>query len=105
MDSYVLLRPRYVVRPVSDHPEVSQNLRLFYVSRLPHTQGVRRGREEPSDRLLPVFYQFRTGCFRDSWFDPFRVTSRYDLSPFPLNQTSEANPNFKSDGIPRPSFR
>ena len=69
------------------------------------TQGVRRDGEEPQDRLLSMFYQFRTGYFRDSWFDPFRVASRYDLFPFPLNQTSKANPNFKSDGIPRPSLR
>ena len=95
---YVLLRLRYVVRPVSSHIEVSPSLQLSYTNRPPHTQGVRRDGEEPLDRLLPVFYEFRTGWFRDSWFDPFRVASRYDLPPIPLNQTSEANLDFESDG-------
>ena len=71
----------------------------------PRTQGVRCDEEEPLDRLLPVFYEFRTGCFRDSWFDPRRVASQYGLPPSPLKQNSEANTNFKSDHTPRPSFQ
>ena len=61
-----------------------------------HTQGVRRDGEEPLDSLLAVFYEFRTGWLRDGWYDPFRVASRYDLPSIPLNQASEANPNFES---------
>ena len=101
----ILLHLRYVVRTISDHAEVSRNFRLTYTNRLSHTQSVCRDGEEPLDCLLPAFYQFRTGWFRDSWFDLLRVASRYDLSPFPSNQTFEAKPNFGSDGIPRLSFR
>ena len=64
-----------------------------------HTQGVCRDGKEPPDRLLPVFYEFLTGWFRDSCFGPLRVASRYDLPPFPLKQTSEKNLNFESNGI------
>ena len=46
------------------------------------TQGVCRDGEESMDRLLPAFYEFRTGCFRNSCLDPLCVASRYDL-PFP----------------------
>ena len=70
---------------------------------LSHAQGVRRDGEEPLDRLLPVFYEFRTGCFRDSWFGLLRVASWYDLWPCPLKQSR--NPNFGSAGTSKPPFR
>ena len=104
MASYVLLHLRYVVRPVSDHAEVSHNFRLSHTNHLLHTQGVCRDGEEPLDRLLSAFYEFRTGCFRDSCFDPFRVTSRYDLSPSPLNQTSETTQTSKAIEFTDPLF-
>ena len=72
---------------------------------LSHTKGVRRDGEEPLDRLLSVFYELRTGCFRDSCFDLYLVASRYDPPPFPLKQNSETNPNFRSGGISGSSFR
>ena len=56
MARYGLLHPRYVVRPVSDHAEVSHNFPPSLVSRLSHTQGVRRDGKELLDCLLPVFY-------------------------------------------------
>ena len=61
MACYALLRPRYVVRPASDHAEVSHSFRLSYTNHLPHIQGVRRDGEEPLDRLLSVFHEFCTG--------------------------------------------
>ena len=99
MASYGLLHLRYVVRPTGGHAEVSRNFRLSYANRPSHTQGVCRDEEKPLDCLLPAFYQFRAGCFRNKQFDLLRVASWYDLHPFPLKQTSEANPNFESDGI------
>ena len=104
MACYVLLRLRYVVCTINDHAEVSPNFRRSYTNHLPHTQGVRRDREEPLDRLLAMFHEFRTGWLRDGWFDPVSVASRYDFPPIPLNQNPEANLNFESDGISRPSF-
>jgi hypothetical protein len=101
---YVLLHLCYAVRPVSDHVEVSHNLRLSYTNRLSHTQGVCRDGEEPLDRLLPVFYEFRTGCFRDSQFGLLWVASWYDLPPFSPKQTSEANPNSKAMVAPNLPF-
>ena len=89
----ILLRLRYVIRPTSDHAEVSHTFRLYYIDRLSHTQGIRRGGQESLGRLLPVFYEFRSGCFRDSQFDLLRATSRYDLPLFPLKQTFDANLN------------
>ena len=64
----VLLHLCHVIRPTSDHAEVSHTFRLFYTNRLSYTQGVRRDGEESTDRLLPVFYEFRTGCLWDSQF-------------------------------------
>ena len=96
---YVQLRLHYVVRPISDHAEVSHNLRLSYTNGPSHTQGVRHDGEESLDRLLPVFYELRTGCFRDSHCDLLFVASWYGLPPTPSKQTSEANLNFDSDGI------
>ena len=61
----VLLHLRYVVRPTSDHAEVSHTFRLFYADHLQHSQGVCRDGEEPPDRLLPVFYEFRADRFGD----------------------------------------
>ena len=81
---YVLLRLRYVVRPVSDHSEVSHTFRPPCTNYLSDTQGVRGDGEEPLDRLLPVFYEFRTGCGWDKQYDLLRVAFRYDLPPFPL---------------------
>ena len=101
--SYVVLRLRYVLRPDSDHAEVSHNFRLSYTNRLSHTQGVRRDGEESLDRLLPVFYDFYTGRFRDGLCDLLRASSRYDLLPCALKQISEANPISKAlvfPGIP-----
>ena len=95
----VLLHLRYIVRSTSDHAEVSRTFPSSYADRLRHTQGVRSDGEEPPDRLLPVFYEFRTGYFRDSCFDPLRIASRYDPPPFRLKRTSEAISNFGSDGI------
>ena len=92
MGWWVLLRLRYVVRPIGDHTKVGCNFRLCYTNNLSHTQGVRRDREESLDRLLPVFYEFRAGCSRDRYFGLSRVASRYDLPLFPLKRTSEANP-------------
>ena len=105
MACHDVLRFRYVIRPIGDHAEVSHTPRLSYISRLTQTQGVCRDREESSDRLLPIIYDFRTGCFRDGQFDLFCVSSWYDLPPCPLKKTSEANPNFESDSNSRPSFR
>ena len=101
---YILLRLRYVFRTISDHAEVSHNFLLSHTNRLPYPQGVCRDGEEPLDRLFAVLHEFRTGRLRDGHFDPLRVASRYDLPPIPLNQISEANPNFESDGISRLSF-
>ena len=39
------------------------------------------------DRLLSVFYFFRTGCSRDCCFNSICVTPWYDLPPCPLKQT------------------
>ena len=78
---HVLLHLCYVVRPVSDHAEVRHSFRLSYADRLRHTQGVRGDGEEPLDRLLPVFYEFRTGFFRDNRFGLLLVAPRYDLPP------------------------
>ena len=94
---HILLRLRHVVRPISDHVEVGHSLQLSCTNRPSHTQGVRCDGEESLDRLLPVFYEFRTGCFRDNHCDLLRVTSWYGLHP--SKQTSEADLNFESDGI------
>jgi hypothetical protein len=66
---------------------------------LSHIQGVCRDGEEPLDRLLPSFYEFRASCFWDILFDLFCVAARYDLLPFSLKQASETNPNIESGGI------
>ena len=105
MASYVLLRLCHVVCPISDHAEVSHNSRLPYTNRLSHTQGICRDGEEPLGRLLAVFYEFRTGWLRDSWFDPFRVESRYDLPPSPLGQTSEASEAMAIPDLPFDEYR
>ena len=75
MASYVLLHLCHLVRPISDHAEVSHNSWPSYNNHLSHTQGVCRDGEEPLDRLLPVFYEFRTCYFRDSLLDLLRVGS------------------------------
>ena len=98
----VLLRLRYVIRATSDHAEVSHTFRLYCTNRLRNTQGVRGDGEEPLDRLLPVFYEFRAGRFWGSRFDLLRVASRYDLPLFPLKQSSEGNPHVESNGNSRP---
>jgi hypothetical protein len=74
-------------------------------TRLSHTQGVCRDGEEPLDRLLPSFYEFRASCFWGSLFDLFWVAARYDLLSSPLKKTSETNPIIESGGIFRPPFR
>ena len=86
MVSSVVLHLRYGVRSTSDHAEVSHNSRLSCTKRLPHTQGVRRDGEEPLDRLLPVFYRFPTGWFRNSQLDLLCVASWYDLPPCPRSE-------------------
>ena len=99
MDSYVLLRFCYDVRPISDHTEVSHNFQLSYTNRLSHAQGVCRDGEEPLDRFLLIFYHFCTGCFWDGLHDVLGVASRYDILPCTLKKISEENRNFESGDI------
>ena len=93
-----LLYLRYAVCPTSDHAEVSRNFRLRYTDHLSHAQGICRDGEEPLDRVLFVFYQSRAGCCRDRHLGLLRGASWYDLPPFPLKKTSDANQNVESDG-------
>ena len=80
MDCSALLHLRYFVRPIGDHAEVSHSFQSSYTNRLSQTQGVRRDGEESLDRLLPLFYVFRTGCSRDSECNPICLTLWYGLS-------------------------
>ena len=102
---YFLLYLRHAVRPVGDHAEVGHDLLSSYADRLSRIQGVRRDGEEPLDRLFPVFHELRTGWFRGSRFGLFRVAPWYDLLPFHLKQTSDANPSVDSGGSSRPPIR
>ena len=96
-----LLHLPYVVRPISDHAEVSHSFQLSYINHLTHTQSVCRDGEESLGRLLPIFYVFRAGCSWDCLFNSIWITPWYDLPPRP----PEANPNFDSNGTSQPPFR
>ena len=105
MVCFVLLHHRYVVCTISDHIEVSYTFWSSPANRLSHAQSVRGDREEPPDRLLPAFYEFRPCCSRDRQFDLSCIASWYDPPLFPLKQTPETNPNVESDRGSRPPLR